>query len=77
MKEIKHYICEICGTEYREKTKARECEKAHKKPKKIQHSDYHSLSVDASGYPAKIHVEMSDGKIVLYKKLRACSEDDF
>lgn len=31
MKEVKHYICEVCGTEYSDKNKAQECEKNHKK----------------------------------------------
>ena len=32
MKEIKHYVCEICHTEYNERQKAIDCEKKHCKP---------------------------------------------
>lgn len=34
MKEVKHYICEICGIEYHDKQKCQECEKNHKQIKK-------------------------------------------
>ena len=27
LKEVKHYICEICGTEYNDKTRAQHCER--------------------------------------------------
>lgn len=35
MKEVKHYICEICGIEYHDKQKCQECEKNHKQIKKL------------------------------------------
>ena len=44
MKEVKHYICEICGTEYNDKAKAQGCEKGHKKPIEIIKASYISIS---------------------------------
>lgn len=38
MKEVKHFICEICGTEYNDKNNCLKCEKGHKTPVKILHS---------------------------------------
>ena len=30
MREVKHYICDICHTEYADRDKAIACEKSHK-----------------------------------------------
>ena len=35
MKEVKHYICDICHTEYNDKFSCQKCEKSHKKTGKI------------------------------------------
>ena len=70
MKEVKHYVCEICGGQYNDKSKAHECEASHKKLMGIHHYDYQPFTVSKHGYPIKIYAKMSDGKIVLYKKLR-------
>ncbi len=37
MKEVKHYICDICHTEYNDKFSCQKCEKSHKKTGKIIH----------------------------------------
>lgn len=68
MKEVKHYICEICGTEYNEKSKAEACEKGHKKPVEITNADYISISNDRKGYPMRITVKMSDGTVCIYER---------
>lgn len=39
MKKVEHYICEICGTEYKDKKTCMECEKGHHTPKKNSGSD--------------------------------------
>ena len=68
MKEVKHYICEICGTEYNDKSKAVKCEKGHCKPVEIVKSRYLKIEDNAKGYPIKITVKMADGKEVEYKR---------
>ncbi|RHQ81971.1 hypothetical protein [Clostridium sp. AF22-10] len=68
MKEVKHYICEICGIEYHDKQKCQECEKNHKQIKKIISTKYQSLSMNVKGYPVSITVEMDDGKELTFKR---------
>lgn len=60
MKEVKHYICEICGTEYHEKKKCMDCEKNHIKPVAINGARYNNKS----GYPVAVNIEMSNGEII-------------
>ena len=61
LKEVKHYICEICGTEYNDKTRAQHCEKGHCKPLEIIKARYLSAGNNANGYPLEITVKMADG----------------
>ena len=68
MKEVKHYICEICGTEYSDKSKAQGCEKGHRKPVEITKASYVSISNDRTGYPMRITVKMSDGSEHIYRR---------
>ena len=68
MKEVKHYMCEICGTEYAEKNMAEDCEKCHKRPELISHIRYLSKSQNGSGYPVAITVRMNDGTCQIYKR---------
>lgn len=68
MIEVKHYICEICNTEYKNKYSCQRCEKGHIKPLEIVKQKYVSIGNDASGYPVWIEVEMSNGKVVRYKR---------
>ena len=63
MKEVKHYICEICGTEYNDKSKAQHCEKGHCKPLEI----IKRISF-FKGYPLEITVKMADGTEQKYKR---------
>lgn len=67
MKEIKHYVCDICHTEYNDRVKATYCEKHHKKPVEIGECKYRPISINAKGYPDKILIKMSDGILVKYK----------
>lgn len=68
MKKVEYYICEVCGTEYREKEKCIRCEKAHKKPEGIAGMDFASITQDSSGYPARVHIAMTDGETITYKR---------
>ena len=68
MKKVKHYICEICGTEYNDKVKAQNCEKGHKRPVEIVKAGYVSINNDKTGYPLNITVKMSDGSVHIYKR---------
>lgn len=56
MRKIEHYICEICGTEYRDRLSAEKCEKCHKKPVAIIKSRYVSQYQNGAGYPVTIEV---------------------
>lgn len=68
MKEVKHYICEICGTEYNEKMKAQRCEKNHCKPVEIVKCRYLCIQDNKKGYPLEITVKMADGTEQKYKR---------
>lgn len=68
MKEIKRYVCEICGTEYSEKITAQNCEKCHKRPESITNARYLSKAQNGSGYPVAVTVRMSDGTHQIYKR---------
>lgn len=68
MREVKHYICEICGTEYNERLKATDCEKNHKKPKKIESCRYNAKNADNTGLPSSIMVEFDNGQVVKFSR---------
>lgn len=68
MKKLEQFQCEFCHTIYREKSAAKECEKNHCSPIKILFCDYQAKGVNATGYPNRIDIEMSNGKIATYKR---------
>ena len=68
MKKITRFACEICGTEFADSGKAKNCEKLHKSPKEFVRCRYNPIGIDASGYPQTITVKMSDGEELLYKR---------
>lgn len=68
MKEVKHYICDVCGTEYKDKKMCIECEKGHHKPKKIDGATWVPMKNNGSGYPTRVHIEMSNGEVITYKR---------
>lgn len=70
MIEVSKYKCEVCGTEYNDKEKAKKCEMSHKLVVAIQQKHYVSHSVDSTGYPVKLSVKMTDGKTVTYKRIK-------
>lgn len=48
MKEVKHYICEVCGAEFKSKAKAQKCEKGHRKPKPVKEKEEKIEVVDTT-----------------------------
>ena len=64
MKEQKIYICELCNTQYKEKSEAVKCENGHKTPKKILSAKYHAKC----DFPDHIEIEFEDGKCCRYKR---------
>ena len=56
MKEQKLYVCEFCGTQYKEKSKALECEKNHHTPKTMRQPQYHAAKCSQDGYPDRIEI---------------------
>lgn len=68
MKKITRFACEICGTEFADSDKAKQCEKSHKKPKEFVRCRYNPVGMDTRGYPQTITVKMSDGAEILYKR---------
>ena len=49
MKELKLFVCEHCGTQYKEKNDCLKCEKAHVKPVEIQDCKYVAMKVNSKG----------------------------
>lgn len=68
MKEVKHYICDICGTEYNDKNQCAGCETGHRQPKKIVRTKYLPIKINALGIPQVIEVEFDDGSKFEYKR---------
>lgn len=68
MKKVEHYICELCGTEYNDKSKAMRCEKGHREPKEIVKSRYNAIIDNLKGYPIAIDIKMSDNNVITYKR---------
>lgn len=67
MKEISHFACDICHTEYRERERCAECEESHRKPVRIFGSHYVAQDKNLLGYPISIDVEFENGNIKTYK----------
>lgn len=69
MKEQKLYVCEFCGTQYGDKSKAKICEDNHKKCKKIIDTKYLAYKSDNTGRPHKVCVEFDDGSTQWYSRM--------
>lgn len=67
-REIKYYMCEICKTQYKDKEKAKACEKSHCLPVGIVDARYLSNAQNEKGYPTTITIEMADGTRQIYKR---------
>lgn len=68
MKQVNLFVCEYCNTQYKDKDRAIECEKHHKRIKKIVSAKYRSINSCADGIPDYVTVEFEDGKQVKYKR---------
>ena len=68
MKEIKLYQCSICHTQYKDKLTCQKCEKSHVIPKKVKDCRYIPFRNNEKGYPCQVHIEMEDGKVIIYKR---------
>lgn len=68
MKELKLYICETCGTKYKDKQLAKNCEANHFVPKTITSQKY--LPADnKKQYPESINVSFEGtDKIITYRR---------
>lgn len=69
MKEIKHYVCDYCNTEYADEEKCLICEGSHEMIDKITKQIFNPISNDKSGYPIKIEVGAKNGKRLVYKRI--------
>ena len=68
MKKVEHYVCEVCGTEYRDEKTCYECETRHHKPVEIRGAKWVPMKENRLGYPTQIRVKMSNGEIVTYRR---------
>lgn len=74
MKKIEHYVCNICGTMYKDEKTAIACEKYHVRPKKvdvkgIKKNEWIPVTQGARSfykYPKHIIVQMEDGSVCTY-----------
>lgn len=64
MKEQKLYVCDYCGTQYKEKAKAIACERGHKTAKGITDTRYHA----GGDFPDRVEVAFTDGSRCWYKR---------
>ena len=65
MKEYKMYQCEICNTQYKDRSDCETCEKNHVRPEGIKQCEYHMDQYFAN-YPDIITVLMKDGREIKY-----------
>lgn len=69
MKEKKLYTCEICHTDYAEKSRCAECEKSHKTKLEIKSlGKFKPFSIYHDGFPLSITVVAADGKECTYHR---------
>lgn len=69
MIEVKHYICEICRTEFNNECECRRCENGHIKPVKFRGWSYYSSSINATGAPRFITIAFDDGNEYEYRRM--------
>ena len=67
MKQVNLFVCETCGTQYKEKQKCQDCEKSHVRPVQITGEKYMPMFCNGE-YPVHISVRMADGKTITYKR---------
>lgn len=67
MKRLELFVCEVCNTQYNEKSKALECEKSHKLPVSCAGHKYRSKKSNEKGYPDSVIVTFNDGSEAKYE----------
>lgn len=68
MKEQKLWVCDFCGTQYKDKSDCVKCEKSHRVPTEIKDTRYIAMKDNLKGYPTQIHVKFDDGTVQVYKR---------
>ena len=61
MKSIQLYVCEHCGTKYKDKNECKKCESNHRAALEIHDMRFHACK-DSDNYPDKVELKMADGK---------------
>ena len=67
MKSLHLYVCEYCGTQYKDKDECQKCEKGHKAALEVHDMRFHACK-DVINYPDKVELKMSDGKMIWYHR---------
>lgn len=70
MKSIQLYVCEHCGTKYKDKNECKKCESNHRAALEIHDMRFHACK-DSDNYPDKDSVDQQNEyiiKLFLYKK---------
>ena len=68
MRKETRYVCEVCGTEYSDRTEAERCEAGHHEIDGITELHYQPITAEPTGYPETIEALMTDGKIAVYQR---------
>lgn len=66
MRELKQYVCDTCGTVYKEKELCEMCEKGHTHVDHVISATYQSTHQNGK-YPQKVYIEFEDGSRRYYK----------
>lgn len=67
MKNLTLYVCEVCGTQYTDKSECERCEAGHVCNLKITGARYLPHIQDQTGMPVRIDVT-AGGKVYHYKR---------
>lgn len=67
MKSLQLYVCEHCGTQYKDKKECEKCEDSHKIAVEVHNMKFHACN-GADNYPDKVELKMADGKMVWYRR---------
>lgn len=66
MQKVEQYICEVCGTEYKDKSICEQCETGHIKPVEIKSAKFYPVG-KGNRYPVSVSIEMDNGEIAVYR----------
>lgn len=68
MKELTYYQCEVCGTQFNDKEKAKECERSHRKIIRTISAKYRPYTSSKDGIPDSVILRFDDGSETRYKR---------